>query len=1035
MKLHLPLPLRAALCCLFVVHMAAATEYTLQQASELPETITTDVADTYILGADITFNDVPRSFSDGADITITSPQGMPHALTFEGLYNDTTHGGAIWLVDAKLSMLHNGDIAFTNNQAHQSGGAVALLSHSEQSIQGNGNLIFADNRAYAGGAIYASQSTQRLENNGHITISGNRAYSFSGGAICLENGSTQIIRHNGNIIISDNTSSWGGAISLSQSTQLIQNNADVTFSGNYGHYGGAIALQNNASQTISGNASVTFTANLSSDGAAMHVSESTQAISNNGNVTFSGNSGGGITLNESTQTIDGNSDVSFIANRGVFPSTVHLSASSQTISGNGNILFSLNTSPRSGGAVSLYNGSTQNIRNNNDITFADNTADTYGGAVYVENSLLNITGNGEILFRGNSCMSLDPEKPYSTDLTYRLNAIFGTVPLKPNEQPNTMLVLSSPTDRTIAFHDPIVLAAVDATGRTTTDAVLLHLNGEPTTDGIRTTGQGAIIITAETAESDLRGVFERLNKPLPDAARWEELLEESRTTVIDGAAILHAGSFVLKDNASYRGLVFTAMPDSELHLRNGAAMQLAQAAILSDGSRITVSGSAPSRLSAASITADNVAFHLHLTETSVSTRFPQAVTHTPRLILAATDGTVSLNGSSFIVAPEAGVRRLPDGSYVLLQLEKPAVSHLLNKYSYSLEGMTANESSFTWNSDGTELIWTAKGIVILPPPPALPEAAILAGAVSINTLWSATHSLQDFSNSLRTHSVQRTFGNEGRGAVWFDTLGSFRNQQGEGGFPGYDFTSWGAALGTEYTIEPHLIVGGGIGSLFGKNKADGGFSSVDQNMIMGGLYANMRLMDRKNDSLWLKASVSYGHADNDGHISSRDGMDRINGNWNATSWTGDMRTVWTHSLDDRTRLYTFAGLRYTAAQQGDFSATGAQSGTYLLHGAELSTLQLPVGMGIGYDTGAWGFYGDASVLPDVGRKNPRTQIADAEGNTYTADGANPGRCSFEMNATASYMLNAQWRLHAGYRLETTGYNTQQSASIGTSYSF
>ncbi|MBT9449853.1 autotransporter domain-containing protein [Akkermansia glycaniphila] len=1035
MKLHIPLPLRAALGCLLTVHLVAAAEYEVQQASDLPADISTDVTDTYILRADITFNDTPRRFTDGADITLTSPEAIPHALIFEGQYNDFRENGAFYLSDSRLSIINNGNITFSNNFSRNEGAAIALRSNSTQIIRGNGDLTFTSNNAAGGAAIYASESTQYIEHNGNINISGNTANISTGSAIHLRAGSTQLINQNKDIVISNNSTLSGGTISLTNSTQLIQNNSSLTFSGNYGHIGGVMLLLDHSSQTISGNGQILFSANLSSDGAALYLWKSTHFINNNSNIIFDSNSGGSLSLDESTQAIEHNGDISFTNNRGVSSSTIHLLDSDQTITANGNIIFCENTSYNYGGAISIMKQSSQIIRNNGNIIFSDNTGGTQGGAVYLENSILNITDNGDILFRGNSCVSTDPEKPYSQDLTYRLNAIFGKVSLTPNIQPNTMLVLSSPENKTITFHDPIVLAAVDASGRTSTDAVLLHLNGEPTTDIVKTTGSGTIILTGETTEDDLRRALERQNVAAPDAATWEALLEESRTTVIDGAAVLYAGSFILKDQVKYQGAAFTAMPGSELQLQNGAAMHLAKAVVLSAGSRIAVTGAAPSQITAGTIVANNVAFRFGLTDTSVSTRFPHAATGTPRLILTATNGFVSLNGSSFIVTPDSGIRRLADGSYVLLQLDHPAESNLLKEYSYGIEGMTAASSSFTWNADGTELIWTAKGIVVLPPPPALPEAAMLTGAVAVNTLWSTAHSLQEFADTLRTHSVQRTFGSEGRGAVWFDALGSFRTQSGEQGLPGYDFSSWGAALGAEYTVESHLIVGGGIGSLFGKNKADGGYSSMDQEMTMGGVYANIRLLDKQNDSLWLNASASYGHSGNNGHVASRDGADRLGCKWDAQSWTGDLRTVWSHSLNDRTRLYTFAGIRYTTAKLDNFSATDEQNSTYSFHGAELSALQIPVGMGIGHHAGAWNFYGDAAVLPDVGRSNPHTRITDAEGNAYTTGGSNPGRCSFEMNATASYMLNEQWRINAGYRLETTGDNTQQNVSLGASCSF
>lgn len=236
--------------------------------------------------------------------------------------------------------------------------------------------------------------------------------------------------------------------------------------------------------------------------------------------------------------------------------------------------------------------------------------------------------------------------------------------------------------------------------------------------------------------------------PTPDEAAWQTMLEDSRTTSIKGAAVLHGGTFAITNGAAYRGEDFTTMPGSMMHLRNNASMNVRNA-IFSSGSRLEISGSAPSRISADNLTAGGTTFGFRLSGPS----------GTPMLSITA--NTFTFGNNAFVLSPDQGITHLADGSYTLLHFTGQDNLHtLFSSATLRFEGIEAETSEFSWNEEGTELTWKGSGIIVTefrpeppspgdpdhPATPALSDAATMAAAVSINTLWTTTRS----SNASRT---------------------------------------------------------------------------------------------------------------------------------------------------------------------------------------------------------------------------------------------------------------------------------------------
>ena len=251
---------------------------------------------------------------------------------------------------------------WTSSSPLVSGGHVFFGSYNSDSPVA---LSFKDGN----GSAFDDQSAltfDTLSNLTFSTITGNLA------AISLaNNGSLTITNVNDgqsdtvDVLFKDiKTSSYGGAIDAS--TVTISNNGDVSFSGNsassYDYSrGGAIFAYDGI--TISHNADVSFSGNSSS---------SSDKYSE----------GGAICVNSGYVTISNNGDVSFSGN----------SASADDNS--------------YGGAIYAYDGLT--ISHNGNVSFSGNSSSTYsyttysrGGAIYAGNGL-TISHNGNVSFSGNS---------------------------------------------------------------------------------------------------------------------------------------------------------------------------------------------------------------------------------------------------------------------------------------------------------------------------------------------------------------------------------------------------------------------------------------------------------------------------------------------------------------------------------------------------------------------------------------------------------------------------------------------------------
>ncbi len=319
-------------------------------------------------------------------------------------------------------------------------------------------------------------------------------------------------------------------------------------------------------------ADIEYTASSYSDAYGGAIS-GTISLSNNGSVTFSGNTAsssssfavggaiyGGVTLT-------GNGDITFSGNTasssdddakgGAIYGTV-------TMEGNGNISFSGNTvsgTSAKGGAIC---GENITLNNNRRVEFIGNS----GFAIYGDgNSSITLSNNGCVEFIGNSdgaiyshsggiyqpeiCICNNDSVLFEKNVSGRYLLILRSI-----EASGTDCLFSAGAGKNITFRD-----SVDIGGGT------LNLNKDY--GGIEQTGD--IIFTGKYTETHLNDIL-----AADGAGRRASADEVLQSRISDVTSItVHAGRLIIEDNAVFKGHGIT--------VHDGASVLVRDAALLHNG--------------------------------------------------------------------------------------------------------------------------------------------------------------------------------------------------------------------------------------------------------------------------------------------------------------------------------------------------------------------------------------------------------------------------------------------------------------------
>ena len=344
--------------------------------------------------------------------------------------NNLVHdaGAAIFLNNHSSVLFdQNSAVLFTGNKANT--GTIYSEAYSNVTFNATCNVIFSNNSAHDGAAIYSSDSSQvAFTRNSKITFSDNNAgvvqfednsstvefYSstdFNGGAISAHCNSIITFKDNTMVTFNNNTAyDSGGALFFNEATVIIKGNSTVIFSNNKARLnGGAIYCEHHQTLMFGGNSNVTFSGNEAKNGGAVHVFNTHEVIfTNKTKSTFQNNvanAGGAFYLANSNHTFNEDAKINFYYNTAKQNGGVLWSINSFILFTENSLLFvAHNKAVLNGGVIycvnseiSFFNFTRMNFSNNGAIdggvTFANN------------NSNISFEGHASIIFCKNSARS------------------------------------------------------------------------------------------------------------------------------------------------------------------------------------------------------------------------------------------------------------------------------------------------------------------------------------------------------------------------------------------------------------------------------------------------------------------------------------------------------------------------------------------------------------------------------------------------------------------------------------------------------
>ena len=358
------------------------------------------------------------------------------------------NGGGIVISDHSNVIFHtSARVKFTHNSANHKGGAIYLTNHSsilvkentilDQDIQplqtGNISVMFLNNKAEYGGAIYANDSSVTFGESAVVVINDNDANTDGGGVYCVhcnmlvEGNSAVMFKHNhvfgcgGAIYVHDHCSvrftensivafkdnvaiKRGGAMYVDYfSNVTYEANSSLTYDDvNMADTGGALHASVYCIITFRGNSTVEFNNNAASDGGVLYIDGSSAVlIGDNCIIMFEHNvadhGGTMITNDYSTVTFTDNCTATFNNNQvyNAYGGVAFIDLNSNmTFGGNSIVTFSNNTGDN-GGTMYIDFDSTITFDGNSTTTFDNNTATANGGALYMH-------VYSSVIFKGNS---------------------------------------------------------------------------------------------------------------------------------------------------------------------------------------------------------------------------------------------------------------------------------------------------------------------------------------------------------------------------------------------------------------------------------------------------------------------------------------------------------------------------------------------------------------------------------------------------------------------------------------------------------
>lgn len=316
-------------------------------------------------------------------------------------------------------------------------------------------------------------------------------------------------------------------------------------------------------------------------------------------------------------------------------------------------------------------------------------------------------------------------------------------------------------------------------------------------------------------------------------------------------------------------------------------------------------------------------------------------------------------------------------------------------------------------------------------------AEILEEPVRVaNSMVSAGETVLNFG---RVAEAQAKLRKAGTTRVWGSALGSFDSVDSDGARTGYDYNSWGGAVGVDHAFTSRTVLGVAFGCSWGENEAekDNGYysaGSIDQDATMIGLYGTHKFRTKglMND-MKLSAFAAYGQFENS---SSRKGIKsghNATAEWDSDAWVLSASLSRDITTDSGLVVTPYVGVEYTKAGMDDFTEKGKSYNATYTADEDYSNLAVKVGVSVSKTIGSFTPYAGIAYINDVARDTPKVTASGKR--TITGEASMPGRSAVQLNLGTGVKLSDSWDAYAGYTAELRSKATEHNVNVGVGYTF
>ncbi len=275
---------------------------------------------------------------------------------------------------------------------------------------------------------------------------------------------------------------------------------------------------------------------------------------------------------------------------------------------------------------------------------------------------------------------------------------------------------------------------------------------------------------------------------------------------------------------------------------------------------------------------------------------------------------------------------------------------------------------------------------------------------------------------------------------WVQGFGTKGNQDERDGVKGYDFTSFGGAVGAD---TQNLTDGATIGIAVGYAKTEvesdnSNATETDIDSYQIALYGDYSF----DQTTYVSGQVGYTFGSNDTRRFNVGGISGLTADGDFDSNQFNARAeLGRHYMMDQTKLTPKLMADYTYYNADDYTEGGA--GTAGLNVDQESVNALNLGVGV---DAAWEMQqGNGSVVVPalhaavkydvIGDEIQTTNTFVGGGNSFDADGSDPAELTLDLGADVIYKADANWDLKAGYYFQGKEDYTSHSGLVKAAYKF